>query len=222
VGLSDQEFDFGSLGQHQRGYEHSANITITQMGARPYLQGSGRFLSIDPVEGGTSNDYTYVDDPMNDFDIAGRLSWKSLKKAATGAAKFVWKHKDLIIAGPAIAGMIACSVCALIAGAGKALDALSAVSACASKAWGACALGAADIFVPFGPGKAAKNFRNYQKLTVASKAGIRTQAVRQSLNAAAHSYGVKAIKLERYASYAEKAFTAQDLFEGAKSARRFF
>jgi RHS repeat-associated protein len=72
---ADQEFDFGSLGQHQRGYEHSANITITQMGARPYLQGSGRFLSIDPVEGGTSNDYTYVDDPVNTFDLTGTVCW---------------------------------------------------------------------------------------------------------------------------------------------------
>jgi large repetitive protein len=79
---ADQEFDFGSLGQHQRGYEHSANITITQMGARPYLQGSGRFLSIDPVEGGTSNDYTYVDDPNNSLDIDGRY-------CVTGVARTV-------------------------------------------------------------------------------------------------------------------------------------
>jgi RHS repeat-associated protein len=84
---ADQEFDFGSLGQHQRGYEHAANITVTQMGARPYLQGPGRFLSIDPVEGGTSNDYTYVDDPNNQYDLAGTY-------CLTGVARteIVWKE----------------------------------------------------------------------------------------------------------------------------------
>jgi large repetitive protein len=82
---ADQEFDFGSLGQHQRGYEHTANITITQMGARPYLQGTGRFLSIDPVEGGTSNDYTYVDDPINQLDLDGL--WCAFGKNPNGSCR---------------------------------------------------------------------------------------------------------------------------------------
>jgi large repetitive protein len=93
---ADQEFDFGSLGRHQRGYEHAANLTITQMGARPYLQGPGRFLSIDPVEGGTSNDYTYVDDPINSLDLDGRCGWCSsawgkANDLLGGAAHFVAK-----------------------------------------------------------------------------------------------------------------------------------
>lgn len=33
--------------------------------------GGSRFLETDPIEGGTSNDYTYVDDPLNQFDLDG-------------------------------------------------------------------------------------------------------------------------------------------------------
>ncbi len=46
------------------------------MGARVYIPCLGRFLSVDPVQGGTPNPYVYPDDPVNDFDLDGTFSFK--------------------------------------------------------------------------------------------------------------------------------------------------
>ncbi|MGH7157528.1 MAG: RHS repeat-associated core domain-containing protein [Candidatus Saccharimonadales bacterium] len=50
------------------------SIPILQMGARVYLPTTGRFLQVDPVEGGTLNAYTYVNDPVNGNDYSGQFS----------------------------------------------------------------------------------------------------------------------------------------------------
>jgi RHS repeat-associated protein len=69
---SPGEMDNGWLGQHQRPYEHQPGINpLTEMGARPYSAALGRFLRVDPVKGGCSSDYTYVDDPINGTDLTG-------------------------------------------------------------------------------------------------------------------------------------------------------
>ena len=54
------------------------------MGARVYVPSLGRFLQVDPVEGGTDNAYAYVNDPVNDFDLDGRIAW--LAVIALGAS----------------------------------------------------------------------------------------------------------------------------------------
>ncbi|MGF7229209.1 MAG: RHS repeat-associated core domain-containing protein [Candidatus Saccharibacteria bacterium] len=47
---------------------------ITEMGARIYIPSLGRFLSVDPIEGGTPNNYVYPTDPVNDLDLTGQMS----------------------------------------------------------------------------------------------------------------------------------------------------
>lgn len=57
---------------------------FVHMGARVYNPASGRFLQVDPIEGGSANDYEYAfQDPVNNLDLDGELAF------ALPAAPFV-------------------------------------------------------------------------------------------------------------------------------------
>jgi RHS repeat-associated protein len=72
--------DYGWLGQHQRPHDHAGALSLVQMGARPYNPSLGRFLAVDPVEGGSANNYDYTNaDPTNTTDLDGNRARYSRK-----------------------------------------------------------------------------------------------------------------------------------------------
>ncbi|MFB7672289.1 RHS repeat-associated core domain-containing protein [Kitasatospora purpeofusca] len=65
---------YGWLGAKQRSAEAQDGIVL--MGVRLYNPTTGRFLSLDPVPGGSANPYEYASgDPVNQYDLDGRVCW---------------------------------------------------------------------------------------------------------------------------------------------------
>ncbi|MDP5183142.1 RHS repeat-associated core domain-containing protein [Blastococcus sp. BMG 814] len=65
---------YGWLGTHQRDASTIGGLTL--MGVRLYAPTLGRFLTVDPIEGGSANAYEYsVGDPINKVDLDGRAVW---------------------------------------------------------------------------------------------------------------------------------------------------
>ncbi len=102
--LSTQSFDefgtplksgaakFGWLGSKGRRTEFPSGII--QMGVRSYVPKMGRFISPDPVAGGSASAYDYSNaDPVNQFDLSGEKPYENDYGAGCGVKLHVFSKK---------------------------------------------------------------------------------------------------------------------------------
>jgi RHS repeat-associated protein len=106
VGLSgDTTGRYGWLGRQQREADPSG---LVLMGVRLYQPNLGRFLTVDPVHGGSATDYDYCNaDPVNCYDLDGRAAWRSRLL-----------HLGVSFGVSLVGGAVAGAACAATAGAG--------------------------------------------------------------------------------------------------------
>ncbi|MFD5429480.1 DNRLRE domain-containing protein [Streptomyces sp. NPDC127084] len=108
----DASARYGWLGGKQRSGETVTGAIL--MGVRLYDPTTGRFLQVDPVPGGNANAYEYCNgDPVNRFDLDGRVSWDRMQRGTKRAYSWLARHRERIAS---VAGYASIGICAVTAG----------------------------------------------------------------------------------------------------------
>lgn len=96
----------------QRIADTAGTVTVIEMGARLYVPGLGRFLQVDPVEGGVDNDYVWPTDPIGYSDPTGRAVWDLLDHNDAR----LWTQTLFTVVAGAAAVVIGAALCGVTAG----------------------------------------------------------------------------------------------------------